>query len=53
MNCAEIARFRTVVHFRQLGHVYPQDVYISAFEFQLLKNIFVFCVNNYLTRQIL
>jgi len=53
MNCAEIVRFRTVGHFRQYMFVYPQDVNISKFEFQFLKNIFVFCVNNYLTRQIL
>ncbi len=39
-NCAEIVRFRTVLHFRQSTHVYPQDVNISEFEFQFLKNRF-------------
>ncbi len=32
---------------------YPQNVNISGYELQILKNIFVLDVNTYLTREIL
>lgn len=42
----------TGLHQGFFDHPYPQNVNISGYELQILKNIFVKDVNSYLTPQI-
>lgn len=53
MHCAEITRPNAGLHREISGRAYPQNVNISDYELQILKNIFVLSVNIYLTREIL
>jgi hypothetical protein len=48
-HCGNIAGFSTGGAWRTATRVYPQNVDISGYELQILKNIFVSSVNSYLT----
>lgn len=52
-HCEEMLQCNTGLHQGFFNRPYPQNVNISGYELQILKNIFVMDVNTYLTREIL